>query len=85
MYSLFLLIWRKALDHLADLSFCCLLLLFTFLVGEASGKASKVVAKHIPGSQSSLEFAGAKVGTLAGEMSKTRMVFIFKFLFLTRF
>uniref|UniRef100_T1JZT1 V-SNARE coiled-coil homology domain-containing protein n=1 Tax=Tetranychus urticae TaxID=32264 RepID=T1JZT1_TETUR len=44
------------------------------LFGEAqSGKGSKVVAKHIPGSQSALDHAKLQSGSLAAELAKARM------------
>lgn len=43
-----------------------------FTVGEASGKASKTVARHIPGSTGNVDAMRAQAGTLAGEMMRAR-------------
>lgn len=42
------------------------------LFGEASGKPSKTVARHIPGSTGNMEAMKAQAGTLAGEVMKAR-------------
>ncbi|XP_075551849.1 syntaxin-binding protein tomosyn isoform X5 [Dermacentor variabilis] len=42
------------------------------LFGEASGKPSKTVARHIPGSTGNMEAVRAQAGTLAGEVMKAR-------------
>lgn len=42
------------------------------LFGEASGKASKTVARHIPGSTGNVDAMRAQAGTLAGEMMRAR-------------
>ncbi|CAN7989536.1 unnamed protein product [Ixodes hexagonus] len=42
------------------------------LFGEASGKASKTVARHIPGSTGNVEAMRAQAGTLAGEVMRAR-------------
>ncbi|KAG0426172.1 hypothetical protein HPB47_013409 [Ixodes persulcatus] len=41
-------------------------------VGEASGKASKTVARHIPGSTGNIDAMRAQAGTLAGEVMRAR-------------
>lgn len=42
------------------------------LFGEASGKASKTVARHIPGSTGNAEALRAQAGTLAGDVMRAR-------------
>lgn len=44
-----------------------------FAVGEASGKGSRSVAKHMPGSTAQLEALNIRAGTVSGEIAKTRM------------
>lgn len=43
------------------------------LFGEASGKGSRSVAKHMPGSTAQLEALNIRAGTVSGEIAKTRM------------
>ncbi|XP_069961371.1 syntaxin-binding protein 5 isoform X4 [Cherax quadricarinatus] len=43
------------------------------LFGEASGKGSRSVAKHVPGPTSQLESLNVRAGTVAGDINKTRM------------
>ncbi|XP_042869439.1 syntaxin-binding protein 5-like isoform X1 [Penaeus japonicus] len=43
------------------------------LFGEASGKGSRSVAKHLPGSTAQLEALNIRAGTVTGEIAKTRM------------
>ncbi|OQR70556.1 syntaxin-binding protein 5-like [Tropilaelaps mercedesae] len=44
------------------------------LFGEAgSGKASKAIARHIPGNAANLEAMKERTGTLSGEIARTRM------------
>lgn len=42
------------------------------LFGEASGKASKTIARHIPGNTGNAEALRAQAGTLAGEVMRAR-------------
>uniref|UniRef100_A0A131XYK7 Syntaxin-binding protein 5-like n=1 Tax=Ixodes ricinus TaxID=34613 RepID=A0A131XYK7_IXORI len=42
------------------------------LFGEASGKASKTVARHIPGSTGNIDAMRAQAGTLAGDVMRAR-------------
>lgn len=52
-----------------------MLLFLGFSVGAAgSGKASKAIARHIPGNAANLEGMKERTGTVAGEVARTRMV-----------
>lgn len=42
------------------------------LFGEASGKASKTIARHIPGNSGNTEALRAQAGTLAGDVMRAR-------------
>ncbi|RXG51082.1 Syntaxin-binding protein 5 [Armadillidium vulgare] len=48
-------------------------LMKTQIIGENSGKASRSVAKHIPGPSSQLESLNIRSSTVAAEVAKTRM------------
>lgn len=55
------------------LSYLCLLTISCVTVGEASGKASKGLAKLIPGS-GGMQHLQAQGGSVMGEVARTRQV-----------
>jgi hypothetical protein len=66
------------LEELADV--WCFFVAFVFCtVGEASGKASKGLAKHIPGS-GGVQHLQEKAGAAGGEIARARLVRLFFFL-----